>query len=116
MTQSLRAVLALLTALVLAFTVSACGGNDEEEPAGGNENAEQSGGEQAGGKLIQKDSANAGKTFTVGSKNFAEQYILGEIYAQSLEAAGFKVKKQLDLGSEQVAFKSLKSGRFDAYP
>ena len=39
-------------------------------------------------------------TITVGSKNFAEQFILGEIYAQALEAAGFKVKKQLNLGSE----------------
>jgi glycine betaine/choline ABC-type transport system substrate-binding protein len=116
MTHSLRAVLALLTALVLALTVSACGGDDEEEPAGGNNSAEQSGGEQAGGKLIQKDSANAGKTFTVGSKNFAEQYILGEIYAQALEAAGFTVRKQLDLGSEQIAYKSLRNARIDAYP
>ena len=65
---------------------------------------------------IQTDPANAGKTITVGSKNFAEQYILGEIYAQALEAAGFTVKKQLDLGSEQIAFKSLQSGRIDAYP
>ena len=38
---------------------------------------------------------------TVGSKNFTEQFILGEIYAQALEAAGFKIKKQLNLGSEQ---------------
>ena len=62
------------------------------------------------------DGANGGKTITVGSKNFAEQYILGEIYAQALEAAGFTVKKQLDLGSEQVAYKALKGGEVDAYP
>ena len=41
--------------------------------------------------------------FTVGSKNFTEQYVLGEIYAQALEAAGYKVKKDLDIGSEVVA-------------
>ena len=64
----------------------------------------------------RSDAANAGKTFTVGSKNFAEQYILGEIYAQSLEAAGFTVKKQLDLGSEQIAFKSLKDGTHRRLP
>ena len=53
---------------------------------------------------------------TVGSKNFTEEFILGEIYAQSLEAAGYKVKKQLNLGSEQIAYKALKAGKVDAYP
>src|SRR3712207_821736 len=117
MTFPSRALLALLAALILGFTVAACGGDDEEPASGGGggsaEATPEGGGES---KLIQRDEANASKTFTVGSKNFAEQYILGEIYAQSLEAAGFKVKKQLDLGSEQVAFKSLRDGRIDAYP
>ena len=118
MRSSLRALLAILAVLSLAVFVGACGEDSEEgganapstEPAA---NEDQS---ATAGKQIQKDPANAGKTFTVGSKNFDEQYILGEIYAQSLEAAGFKVKKQLDLGSEQVAFKSLRDGRIDAYP
>src|SRR5918997_3243610 len=60
--------------------------------------------------------ANARKRITVGSKNFTEQFILGQIYAQSLEAAGFKVKKELNLGSEQIAYKALKSGQIDGYP
>jgi len=109
----------LLAALVLAFTVAACGGDDEQSASGGGDRAAEetpAGGEQAGGNVIQADPANEGKTITVGSKNFAEQYILGEIYAQALEAAGFTVEKQLDLGSEQIAFKALKSGRIDAYP
>ena len=42
--------------------------------------------------------------------------MLGEIYAQALEAAGYTVKKQLDLGSEQVAYKALQDGKVDAYP
>ena len=65
---------------------------------------------------IEKDSANAGKQVTIGSKNFDEQYILGEIYAQALTAAGFDVKKQLNLGSEQIAYKALKSNKITAYP
>jgi glycine betaine/choline ABC-type transport system substrate-binding protein len=107
-----RCLLALLAVLGLALSLAACGEDDSGDSAGGNEPAEQS----APANLIERDEANAGKTFTVGSKNFAEQYILGEIYAQALEAAGFDVKKQLDLGSEQIAFKALKSGRIDAYP
>ena len=53
---------------------------------------------------------------TVGSKNFTEQIILGEIYAQALEAAGYDVKTDLNLGSEQVALKALESGEISGYP
>ena len=55
-------------------------------------------------------------TITVGSKNFAEQKVLGEIYAQGLEAAGFTVEKQLNLGDEKTAFKALQTGDIAAYP
>lgn len=52
-------------------------------------------------------------TIVVGSKNFTEQYILGEIYSQLLEANGYKVEKKLNLA---VAFDALKSGEIDLYP
>ncbi|MET0203190.1 MAG: glycine betaine ABC transporter substrate-binding protein [Casimicrobiaceae bacterium] len=60
--------------------------------------------------------ASAQQPFRVGSKNFTEQFVLGEIYSQALEAAGYTVKKQLNLGSELIAHKSLQSGKVDAYP
>ncbi len=53
---------------------------------------------------------------TIGSKNFDEQFILGEIYAQALEAAGYTVQTELNLGSEVVAKKALETGEVDAYP
>ena len=110
MTRSLRtALLASLASLVLAG--AGCGDDDESGGGGGG-----GGGEAAPGQAIQKNPANAGKSITVGSKNFTEQFVLGEIYAQALEAAGYKVKKELNLGSEVVAFKALKSGEIDAYP
>ncbi len=52
----------------------------------------------------------------MGSKNFTEQYILGEIYAQGLEAAGYDVDTDLNLGDEQVALKALQSGDISGYP
>jgi len=52
----------------------------------------------------------------VGSKNFTEQVILGELYAQALAAKGFEVEKRLDLGNEQVADEALSSGEIDLYP
>jgi glycine betaine/choline ABC-type transport system substrate-binding protein len=107
MNRSIRALVAALGVLALAVVVAACGSDDN----GG-------GGSSGGGsaKAIKKDPANAGKSITVGSKNFTEQFILGEIYSQALQAAGYKVKKQLNLGSEVVAFKALKQGEVDAYP
>jgi glycine betaine/choline ABC-type transport system substrate-binding protein len=107
MNRSIRALVAALCVLALAVVVAACG--DDNDNGGGS-----SGGGNA--KAIKKDPANAGKSITVGSKNFTEQFILGEIYSQALQAAGYKVKKQLNLGSEVVAFKALKQGEVDAYP
>ena len=113
--RPLRLLSALAAVLALALVMAACGGDEggggETSTTGGPQSAET-----PDAKQIQADPANASTTVTVGSKNFAEQYILGEIYAQTLEAAGFKVNKQLDLGSEQIAFKALRSGRIDAYP
>ncbi len=66
--------------------------------------------------LIRPDPGNRAVRITVGSKNFTEQFILGEIYAQALRAAGYRVEKRLDLGSEKVALRALQSGEIDAYP
>ena len=110
MTRSLRLILAALAALTLALAIGACGSDDEKDDDSGS-----SGGASAN-EVIKKDPANAGKSNTVGSKNFTEQFILGEIYAQWLQAAGFKVKKELNLGSEQIAYKALKAGQIDGYP
>jgi glycine betaine/choline ABC-type transport system substrate-binding protein len=106
-------VLALLTALCLAFVLAACGGDDEKSSSSGSSGSSS---EQAPGKEIQKVDGADSKSITVGSKNFTEQFVLGEIYSQALEAAGYKVKKQLNLGSELIAHKALQSGKVDAYP
>ena len=63
-----------------------------------------------------EDEGGSGPTITVGSKNFTEQYVLGELYAQALEVNGFNVEKKLDLGSEQIADKALQNGQIDLYP
>jgi osmoprotectant transport system substrate-binding protein len=104
----LAGMLAVLALLVFGFTLAACG--DEEEEGGG---AQTTGGQQG---AIQSDPANERTTITIGSKNFTEQKVLGEVFAQGLEAAGFTVKKQLNLGDEKTAFAALRSGEIDAYP
>lgn len=52
----------------------------------------------------------------VGSKNFTEQFVIGELYAQALEAAGIKVERKLNLGGTLVANKALEERQIDLYP
>ena len=66
--------------------------------------------------LIEANPDNNGVELTIGSKNFNEQFILGEIYAQALEAAGYDVSTDLNLGSEVVALKALENGEISGYP
>ena len=52
----------------------------------------------------------------VGSKNFTEQFIVAELYAQALEAAGVKVERKLNLGGTLIAHKALEEKEIDLYP
>lgn len=110
-----RSVVALLVLVLATFGLAACGSNDDN-----NNNTTSSSRAAAptqDANLITKNPDNASKPqITIGSKNFTEQFILGEVYAQALQAAGYKVKKQLNLGSEQIALRALDSGRVGAYP
>lgn len=56
------------------------------------------------------------KTITVASKDFTEQFILGEMYALLLEDAGYKVERKLNLGGTPVAQQALLDGAIDVYP
>jgi osmoprotectant transport system substrate-binding protein len=55
-------------------------------------------------------------TITIGTKNFTEQYILGELYAQTLRKAGFRVNLKSDIGSSEIIDKALTAGSLDMYP
>ena len=96
-TRLIRAVPALFLVLTL-FVAVACG------------NVGSSSGSDSG------SGGGSGPTIAVGSKNFTEQYILGNMYAEALENAGFNVERNLNLGSEQIADRALQNGEIDLYP
>jgi osmoprotectant transport system substrate-binding protein len=52
----------------------------------------------------------------VGSKNFTEQFIVAEIYAQALEGAGIKAQTRTNLGATLIAHAALLNGDIDLYP
>jgi osmoprotectant transport system permease protein len=60
--------------------------------------------------------ARLGRTsVSVGSKNFTEQVILGELVAQLLETEGVQVDRRLNLGGTFVCDRALRSGDLDVY-
>ncbi len=61
--------------------------------------------------------AVAGDHIVVGSKNFAENRLLGEMFARLLEArTGLTVERKLGLAGTQVCFEALRTGSIDVYP
>jgi osmoprotectant transport system substrate-binding protein len=52
----------------------------------------------------------------VGTKNFPEQYVLGELYRQALQAKGFKVQFKQNIASTELIDGALRSGRITMYP
>ena len=113
MKLSLRALISVLVAAMLGFGLAACGDDESTDSSSDTASTESGSGT---GELIENDPANADVSVTIGSKNFTEQYILGNVYIQALEAAGFDVKEELDLGSEQIAHKAVLDGQIDGYP
>src|SRR5919109_3655152 len=92
----LPAGLALLL-LSLALATTACG-DDEEDRAGS----------------VQPQGEDL--TLTLGTKDFTEAFIVGELYRQVLLANSIKVTLRKDIGPTEVIDKQLQGGAIDAYP
>lgn len=65
----------------------------------------------SGGRLLAQD-----ETVTVGSKDFTEQFILGNMYLAVLEDMGISTNDALNLGGTQIAQQALVSGEISLYP
>jgi osmoprotectant transport system substrate-binding protein len=104
--------LMLLALLVAALAVAGCGDDDDDSSGDGSASTSQ----DTSSSQIQKNDKNSSTKVTIGSKNFTEQKVLGEIYAQALTAAGYGVSKELNLGDEKTALKALEGGDISAYP
>jgi osmoprotectant transport system substrate-binding protein len=92
----------LALALSLSLVVAACGGDDSDAEAVG-----------GAGPLADVDLS--GIEIAVGSKDFTEQLVLGEIMAVTLEALGATVDNKVNLGGTVVAREALLAGEIDTY-
>ncbi|RFU20986.1 glycine betaine ABC transporter substrate-binding protein [Geodermatophilus marinus] len=96
-----------LTALV----ATACGGDPDLSDAGG----AGGGGGSAGGGSIGEEFDLSGASFTVGSKEFTESQLLGQITIAALQAAGADVADQTGLTGTDTVRAALESGDIDMY-
>jgi len=107
--RSPKRLAAVLPALVaLAMFVAACGGSDDK-----------SGGSSSGSSTSSAAASQPGKgkpAVTIGTKDFTEEFILGELYAQALRAKGYTVNLKRNIGSTEIIDKALTSNQIDAYP
>ena len=87
---------ALVLAILALAAASACGNADDE----------------TGGSQPQGLDLNV----TLGTKNFDEQFLLGQLYKQALGARGYKVTLKENIGSTEVIDGSLQRGEIDGYP
>jgi osmoprotectant transport system substrate-binding protein len=86
--------------IAMSLTVLAACGEDTAPPADG-------------------DGALPGEgkpTVTIGTKDFTEEFILGELYTQALEAQGYTVDLKSNIGSTEIIDQALQSGEIDGYP
>jgi osmoprotectant transport system substrate-binding protein len=98
----LLAVLGVLAMLV----VVGCGGDDSGGSSGG-----------TGTSSSGSDQPGKGKpAVTIGTKDFTEEFVLGQLYKQALEAKGYKVNYKENIGATEIIDKALTSKQIDAYP
>lgn len=102
-----RTLLLSALSVLMAFSLSACGGNSS--PANSNDGAKS---------VNSTDSADTVEkmTITVGSKDNTENNLIGEMYALIFEDMGIEVKRQLSLGGTAPTFEALKKGDLSIYP
>jgi osmoprotectant transport system substrate-binding protein len=107
---------------ILTMLAAACGGGDQLESgedsgadAGGGSGSEATASGSEGGAAAGGGESLEGADITVGSKDFDEQLVLGNISKAALEAAGATVTDQINLGGTQAARAALTSGEIDHY-
>jgi osmoprotectant transport system substrate-binding protein len=89
----------MLALVLAALLVASCGGGDDGDR-----------------QETTATVAHSGPPVRIGTKNFTEQFILGELYKQALEAKGFRVELKSDIGSSEITHQALAGGALDMYP
>jgi osmoprotectant transport system substrate-binding protein len=105
------ALIAPITGVLLALLVAGCGG-----AASGSTQATPPAAKTATTTTTAPLPGVGKPAVIIGDKNFSEQFLLGELYAEALTAQGYTVQLNQDIGPVEVALAALTSGRLAMYP
>lgn len=100
----------VLLALLAALALAACGSSSKSSTSSSSSAA------GGGATSASSSAASGGGSVTLGTKNFTEEFIVGQLYKQALAKKGCKVNYKEDIGATEVVDKALTSGQIDAYP
>src|SRR3954469_8531536 len=97
--RAAKAAFAISFGVALLIGLAACGGG-------------------GGGSSSNTTTSSSGPkpAITLGTKNFGEEYILGQLYGQALQAKGFPLTYKGSFGSSELADKAITSGKMNFYP
>jgi osmoprotectant transport system substrate-binding protein len=95
--RAAKAAFAISFGVALLIGITACGGG-------------------GGGNKTTSSASGPKPTITIGTKNFAEEFILGQLYGQALAAKGFKVVYKNNIGSSEVIDTAFKTNKINFYP
>jgi osmoprotectant transport system substrate-binding protein len=101
------AALAVLAAI--ALLLAACSSSSSSSSSSGT-------GSTSSSSAGSSSSVGNGRTVTLGTKNFTEEFIIGALYQQALQAKGYKVVYKPNIGATEVVDKAMTSGQIDGYP
>jgi osmoprotectant transport system substrate-binding protein len=96
--RAAKAAFAVSFGVALLIGLTACGGAKHSGVAG-----------------AQK-TLSSKPTIVLGTKNFTEEYILGQLYGQALQAKGFHVVFKGNFGSSELADTAIRKGKMNFYP
>lgn len=100
--RAAKAAFAVSLGVALMIGLAACGGGGSSATTA------------AGGATTAAPPAKP--TVILATKNFTEEYILGQLYGQALQAKGFKVVYKGSVGSSELADTAITSGKINFYP
>jgi osmoprotectant transport system substrate-binding protein len=104
-----RAQLALALLAATAALAAGCGSSNSGSSGGG--------GSSSGSGAANTSQPGKGKpAVTIGTKDFTEEFVLGQLYKQALEAKGYTVNYKENIGATEIIDKALTSKKIDAYP
>ena len=115
-------------ATVLALLCAACGTSESDTQTGAAQPSSSSTTSSTVSTTSTTSSTTASNTataplpgadkppVTIGDKNYTEQFVIGELYRQALQAEGFNVQLNQNIGPTDVTLQALEGGSLAMYP